>query len=111
MSQWPSNGYRLFKGKGSRLVREIYDNGDVDDWTNGQIREGLTGWKKGLIFTRHCVYSDPGGKMQVLYRIQCDRKRTLDTVAQGFAEKYEDAWAALFDALKAKGVMPKDQKE
>lgn len=50
MAQWPSNGYRLLKGKGSRLVREIYGDGDVDDWTNGQFREGLTGWEKGLIF-------------------------------------------------------------
>jgi hypothetical protein len=40
----PTFGFRTFKGFGSRLLRD-----EDNDWVNVQVREGTTGWKKGLL--------------------------------------------------------------
>ncbi len=65
----PTFGFLTFKGKGSRLLR-----GADDDWVNVQTREGVSGWKKGLLFTRHYAYQPKGENgAQHLYRYECIR--------------------------------------
>lgn len=98
----PTYGFRTLKGKGARLLR-----GPEDDWVNVLAREGVTGWKKGLLFTRHYSYLKQGANgAQHLYRYECTRLDGLEQVAIAYGRKDEEAREALYRDLKRKGVMP-----
>jgi hypothetical protein len=104
----PSKGYKTLKGKGSRLVREVYDNGDADDWVNVQGKEGVEDWKKGLLFLRSYAYQPPesGEPGFHLYRVEAQRMRGLVHIANGYGTAKDAAWDDLFLTLKRLGVMP-----
>lgn len=104
----PTFGFRTLKGQGSRLLRDLPDN----DWVNVMTKEGTSGWKDGLIFTRHYVYYDGVNGKQHLYRIDVlDARNGLDLVATGFGAKSDDAWQAAYDDLKRKGRMPHSARQ
>jgi hypothetical protein len=103
----PTYGFRTLKGKGARLLR-----GEDDDWVNVLAREGLTGWKRGLLFTRHYAYQQQGTNgAQHLYRYECLRLKGLDQVAVAYGKKDEEAREALYRDLKRKGVMPDSEEQ
>jgi hypothetical protein len=103
----PTKGFRTFKGRGSRLLRD-----EDDDWVNVQAREGTSGWKKGLLFTRHYAYQEKGmNPAQHLYRYECIRLKGLDSVATAFGKTNDEARDNLYDDLKRKGVMPDSAAE
>lgn len=103
----PSYGFRTLKGRGSRLLR-----GEDDDWVNIQAREGLTGWKRGLLFTRHYAYQQHGANgAQHLYRYECMRLQGLELVAIAFGATNDEARESLYADLKRKGVMPNDEDQ
>lgn len=100
----PTFGFRTFKGRGSRLLRD-----EDNDWVNVQVREGTSGWKKGLLFTRHYAYQEKGANgAQHLYRYECLRLKRLDSIATAFGRTNDEARSALYDDLKRKGIMPTD---
>jgi hypothetical protein len=109
MTKHPTFGFRTFKGKGSRLLRDLPD----DDWVNVQAKEGLSGWKDGLLFTRTYAYQNAtdGRKAQHLYRVEVTRLQGLDRIADGYGRTSDEAWRALYAVLKQKGVMPEDASE
>ena len=103
----PTFGFRTYKGKGSRLLR-----GEDNDWVNVQTREGTSGWKQGLLFTRHYAYQEKGANgAQHLYRYECIRLKGLDSIATAFGKTNDEARDNLYDDLKRKGVMPVDATE
>jgi hypothetical protein len=103
----PTFGFRTLKGRGSRLVRS-----EDDDWINIQSREGMSGWKKGLLFTRHYAYQQAGQNgAQHLYRYECIRLNGLDSVAVAFGKTNDEARDNLYEDLKRKGVMPTSEDE
>jgi hypothetical protein len=98
----PTYGFLTYKGSGSRLLRGV-----DDDWVNVQAREGQTGWKEGLLFTRHYAYQRDGANgAQHLYRYEATRLEGLDRVAEAFGKTDDEARQALYEQLKRKGVMP-----
>jgi len=98
----PTYGFRTLKGQGSRLLRS-----EDDDWVSVQAREGLTGWKRGLLFTRHYSYQDGGANgAQHLYRFECLRLKGLDVLAVAYGKTNDEARTSLYEDLKRKGVMP-----
>jgi hypothetical protein len=103
----PTYGFRTLKGRGARLLR-----GEDDDWVNVLAREGLSGWKKGLLFTRHYAYQQHGANgAQHLYRYECQRLNGLETVTIAYGTKDAEAREALYRDLKRKGVMPETEEE
>ena len=105
----PTYGFRTFKGKGSRLLRDLPDN----DWVNLQAREGTSGWKQGLLFTRTYAYQDAVGDRPAghLYRMEATRLKGLERVAEAYGRSSEEARQALYMQLKRKGVMPAEEEE
>ena len=102
----PTYGFRTFKGQGSRLLRDLPDN----DWVNIQAKEGTSGWKKGMLFTRHYSYlSDGINGAQHLYRVEATRLDGLDRVAEAHGKTSREAWHSLYADLKRKGVMPTEE--
>jgi hypothetical protein len=99
----PTSGFRTFKGFGSRLLRD-----EDNDWVNVQVREGTTGWKKGLLFVRLYAYQEktPAGGAQHLYRYECFRLKGLDSLAVAYGTTNDEARTELYSDLKRKGVMP-----
>src|SRR4051794_15569230 len=98
----PTHGFRTFKGRGSRLLRT-----EDDDWVNVLAREGTSGWKDGLLFTRHYAYQHSGRNgAQHLYRYECLRLKGLDSVALAFGRTDDEARSNLYEDLKRQGVMP-----
>jgi hypothetical protein len=108
MSQ-PTYGFRTFKGKGSRLLRDLPDN----DWINLQAREGTSGWKKGILFTRTYAYQDADGERQAghLYRMEATRLKGLERIAEAYGRTSEEARSELYAELRRKGVMPAEEDE
>jgi hypothetical protein len=105
----PSKGLLKYTGHGSRLVRDVYDNGHVDDWVNVQVHEGVEGWKKGLLFIRIATWIE--GK-PALYSLQCLRRPTQEVVAVAFSNEGRGAvWQEMFTILRAKGIAPEDAEE
>lgn len=106
-AQHPTLGFRTFKGKGSRLLR-----GPDDDWVNVQVKEGYSGWKEGILFTRTFAYQEQGANgAQNLYRVEAIRLQGLDHLGEGYGVTSDEAWTALYDNLKRKGLMPKAATE
>jgi hypothetical protein len=105
----PTYGFRTYKGQGSRLLRDLPDN----DWVNLQAREGTSGWKKGLLFTRTYAYQEPreGQPGHHLYRYEVCRMRGLERVAEAYGRTFKEAREALYADLKRKGVMPDTAEE
>lgn len=103
----PTYGFRTFKGKGSRLLR-----GADDDWVNIQAREGTSGWKDGILFTRTYSYQRSGvNGAQHLYRWEATRLDGLDRIAEAYGKTSDEARHALYADLRRKGVMPLDAIE
>lgn len=105
----PTFGFRTYKGQGSRLLRDVPDN----DWVNLQAKEGTSGWKDGLLFTRTYAYQE-GTKTRNaahLYRVEATRLVGLDRIAEAHGRTSKEAWKALYDDLRRKGVMPADAAE
>lgn len=98
----PTYGFRTYKGQGSRLLR-----GPDNDWVSVQVKEGESGWKKGLLFTRHYSYQEQGANgAQHLYRYECTRLKGLDSLATAHGKTNEEARESLYADLRRKGVMP-----
>lgn len=99
----PTYGFLTYKGSGARLLR-----GPDDDRVNVLTREGRSGWKEGLLFTRHYAYQEGDGDRPAghLYRYQAIRLKGLDTVAEAFGGTDNEARQGLYEQLKRKGVMP-----
>ena len=104
----PTYGFRTFKGIGSRLVR-----GEENDWVNVQAREGMDGWKKGLLFLRLYAYQDgrKGVPGRHLYRYECVRLEGLEPVAVAHGRTNDEARASLYEDLRRKGVMPETETQ
>jgi hypothetical protein len=104
----PTYGFRTYKGKGSRLLRDLPDN----DWVNIQAREGTSGWKEGLLFTRTYAYQSggPAGGHH-LYRWEATRLAGLDRIAEAYGRTSDEARRALYADLKRKGVMPPHEED
>src|SRR4051794_22787125 len=100
----PTYGFRTFKGQGSRLLRSLPDN----DWVNIQAREGTSGWKEGLLFTRTYAYQDAttAKPAQHLYRMEATRLRGLERIAEAYGRTSKEARDELYEQLRKKGVMP-----
>lgn len=103
----PTFGFRTFKGRGSRLLRD-----EDNDWVNVQVREGTSGWKKGLLFTRHYSYQETGADgAHHLYRYECMRLKGMDSLATAFGRRSDEARENLYADLKRKGVMPSEAEQ
>jgi hypothetical protein len=103
----PTYGFRTLKGIGSRLVR-----GEENDWVNVQAREGTSGWKDKLLFTRHYAYQHHGANgAQHLYRYECSALDGLTQIAVAYGKTNDEARAALYADLQRKGVMPETEEE
>jgi len=105
----PTFGFRTYKGQGSRLLRDVPDN----DWGNLQAKEGTSGWKDGLLFTRTYAYQEASATRSAghLYRVEATRLSGLDRIAEAHGRTSKEAWSALYDDLRRKGVMPADAPE
>jgi hypothetical protein len=102
----PTYGFRTLKGKGSRLLRDLPDN----DWINIQAREGTSGWKDGILFTRTYAYQNSGvNGPQHLYRWEATRLDGLDHIAEAHGKTSDEARLALYADLKRKGLMPREE--
>lgn len=104
----PTYGFRTLKGHGSRLVRGLSDRGEPDDWHNYLVREGTSGWKKGLSFERAYAYQDrtPTSNAHHLYRVIVTRQQGLDVLCIAFGRTSDEARANAYEMLHRKGVMP-----
>lgn len=117
MSDHPTFGFRTLKGHGSRLVRNITvsANGhvDTDDWVNYMVKEGTSGWKKGLSFERAYAYQkkDANGHAHHLYRLLVTRQQGLQVVCIAFGRTSRDAWVNAYRMLHEQGVMPTEAFE
>jgi len=101
------DGFRTFKGKGSRLLR-----GADDDWVNVQAHEGTSGWQDGVLLTRIYAYQRNGvNGAQHLYRWEATCLDGLDRIAEAHGKTSDEALYALFADLRRKGVMPLDEIE
>ncbi len=115
MSNQPTFGFRTLKGSGARLVRSVSVNSagvkkDVDDWVNYMVKEGASGWKKGLSFERAYAYQPRTASSDAhhLYRMIVTRQKGLDVLCVAFGRTSEKAWENAYTALFEKGVMPED---
>jgi hypothetical protein len=110
-------GFRTLKGFGSRLVRNITESPggghDADDWVNYMVKEGTSGWKKGLSFERAYAYQskDADGNAHHLYRMLVTRQKGLEIVCIVFGRTSRAAWVAAYAMLHEKGLMPTDAYE
>jgi len=114
----PTFGFRTLKGFGSRLVRSISVNASgkeevSDDWHNYMVKEGTSGWKKGLSFERAYAYQPASGVQEAhhLYRIIVTRQKGLDVLAIVYGRNNESVWHNTREILKEKGIMPRDAQE
>jgi hypothetical protein len=116
-NEHPSFGFRTLKGFGSRLVRGITvdANGknDADDWHNYMVKEGTSGWKKGLSFERAYAYQPRSKTSEAhhLYRMIVTRQQSLDVLCIAFGRTSDVAWRNAYTMLHEKGVMPDDAYE
>jgi hypothetical protein len=114
MSEHGTGGFHTLKGFGSRLVRSVIEspNGghETDDWLNYQVKEGVTGWKKGLSFERTYAYQqkDVAGGAHHLYRMIVTRQKGLAIECVVYGRTNQDVWNAAYAELHKKGVMPTD---
>ena len=112
MSEHPTFGFHTLKGFGSRLVRSVTEspNGghETDDWLNYQVKEGVSGWKKGLSFERTYAYQqqDVNGNAHHLYRMTVTRQKGLAIECVVYGRTNQDVWDAAYAELHKKGVMP-----
>jgi hypothetical protein len=72
------------------------------------VKEGTSGWKKGLSFERAYAYQskDANGDAHHLYRILVTRQKGLEIVCSAFGRTSKDAWVNAYRMLHEKGVMP-----
>lgn len=92
-------GWQTFKAHGgSRLMRE-----PGDESRHIQVREGLSGWKKGLTFVRLWQSKSTGGESPSgFYTILClDPNDSVVAMSTGRTD--HDVWKAIYDDLDAKG--------
>jgi hypothetical protein len=92
----PTMGWKTFKAHGgSRLMRE-----PDDDSRHVQVREGYSGWKKGLTFIRLWNYTprSPSG----FYTIICLNQED-EIVATATGVRDSQVWTAIFANLRNKG--------
>jgi hypothetical protein len=114
MSAHATFGFRTLKGHGSRLVRSITKTAsgsvEADDWHNYMVKEGTSGWKKGLSFERAYAYQEKRATTNAhhLYRMIVTRQRGLDVLCLAFGRTSDEAWANAYEMLNRKGVMPDD---
>lgn len=114
MSEQPTFGFRTLKGYGSRLVRNITvsANGhtDTDDWHNYMVKEGTSGWKRGLSFERAYAYQakSADGAAHHLYRMVVSRQKGLAIECVVYGRTSREVWINAYHALREKGLMPTD---
>jgi hypothetical protein len=114
MSANATFGFRTLKGFGSRLVRSVSTSPsgtqESDDWHNYMVKEGLSGWKRGLSFERAYAYQERSTTANAhhLYRMTVTRQRGLDVLCIAFGRTSDEAWANAYEMLNRKGVMPDD---
>lgn len=101
-------GFRVLKGVGARLVRDGTLSGKVDGSVNVKVKEGVSGWRRGLLFERTYAYQQVDGH---LYRLVVTRLRGLDILAVAYGRTNDEVWDAAYEQLRVKGELPDEEPE
>jgi hypothetical protein len=116
----PRHGVRVLEGHKSRLVREVYPDGETDDWTNLKGLEGSEDWKRAFIFIRVYAYQHDRDSSEIdtgrpgpprwghghLYVFEARFKNGLGLAAEGLGRTNDEAWDDLLSRLRKRGLIP-----
>jgi hypothetical protein len=119
----PRTGCKVLKGHNSRLVQDVYDNGDTDDWINEFVMVGVEGWRKHTVFRRLYSYqkdletkavdhgrpSPPRWGAGHLYTWEARREQGHVLLGEGQGATDGEAWRELCAVLKRKRLITDDE--
>lgn len=90
----PTFGWRTLKAAGEKAGSRLMPDGE-DETRTFQVREGYSGWKKGLSFVR--IWREGQGYTMIVLNGEDD------IVATATGKKNAQVWTNAFNALRNKG--------